>query len=187
MYQLRRFIIICLAERNYLTDRPNDRPGKRVASFAALSFVRSHAKPVGAIKRGRKEMSTRKSYVRTLRAAGLLDKTSTNGAYGKWIHWFGQHDIGLHIDENLGLEGGTYDGKRRKDLKSPRPTHQQTLAESIISPRAIRLRITHTPFWKRRSDSKILPVPIQRFHTVQIFKNTVTRTEKLEGIWHQIL
>jgi hypothetical protein len=35
------------------------------------------------------------------RAAGLLDKTSTDGAYGKWIHRFGQHDIGLHIDENL--------------------------------------------------------------------------------------
>jgi hypothetical protein len=27
------------------------------------------------------------------------------------IHRFGQHDIGLHIDEHLGLEAGTYDGK----------------------------------------------------------------------------
>jgi hypothetical protein len=65
--------------------------------------MRSHAKPVGAIKRGPKVMSTRKSYVRTLRAAGLLDKTSRDGTYDKWIHRFGQHDIGLHIDENLGL------------------------------------------------------------------------------------
>jgi hypothetical protein len=51
-------------------------------------------------------MSTRRSYVRTLRPAGLLDKTSSDsaGAYDKWIHRFGQHDIGLHIDENLELE-----------------------------------------------------------------------------------
>jgi hypothetical protein len=62
-------------------------------------------------------MSTRKSYVRTLRGAGLLEKPSTDGAYGKWIHRFGQHDIGLHIDENLGLEAGTYDGKRRNTTR----------------------------------------------------------------------
>jgi hypothetical protein len=24
------------------------------------------------------------------------------------MHQFGQHDIGLHIDENLGLEAGSY-------------------------------------------------------------------------------
>jgi hypothetical protein len=62
-------------------------------------------------------MSTIKSYVRTLRAAGLLDKTSTDGAFDKWIHRFGQHDMGLHIEENLGLEAGTYDGKRRNTTK----------------------------------------------------------------------
>jgi hypothetical protein len=54
-------------------------PGGRLTR----EVLRSHAKPVGAIKRGRKEMSTRRSYVRTLRAAGLLDKTSTDGAYGQ--------------------------------------------------------------------------------------------------------
>jgi hypothetical protein len=110
-------------------------------------------------------MYTRKSYVRTLRAAGLPDKTSSDdaGAYDKWIHRFGQHDIGLHIDESLGLEAGTYDGKRRNTTRicnhHDRPTHQQTLAHSIISPRAIRLRITHTPVvslsrGKRRSRAR---------------------------------
>jgi hypothetical protein len=67
-------------------------------------------------------MSTKKSYGRTLRAAGLLDKTSYDGAYGKWIHRFGQHDIGLHIDENLGLEAGTYDGKRHNTTRSETTT-----------------------------------------------------------------
>jgi hypothetical protein len=62
-------------------------------------------------------MLTRKTYVRTLKAAGLLDKTSTDGAYGKWTHRFGQHDIGIHFDENLGLEAGTYDGKRRNTTR----------------------------------------------------------------------
>jgi hypothetical protein len=91
-------------------------PGGRLTR----EVLRSHGKPVGAIKRGRKETSTRTSYVRTLRAAGLLDKTSTDGAdgaNGKWMHRFGQHDIGLHIDENLGQEAGTYDGKRRNTTR----------------------------------------------------------------------
>jgi hypothetical protein len=57
------------------------------------------------------------SYVRTLTAAGLLDLTSTDGAFGKWIHRFGLHDIGLHIDAKLGLEAGTYDGKRRNTTR----------------------------------------------------------------------
>jgi hypothetical protein len=39
------------------------------------------------------------------------------GAYAKWIHRFGQHDIGLHINENLGLEAGTYHGKRRNTTR----------------------------------------------------------------------
>ncbi len=78
-------------------------PGGRLTR----EVLRSHARPVGAIKRGPKEMSTRKSYVRTLRAAGLLDKTSKDsaGAYAKWMHRFGEHDSGRHIDEQLGLEG----------------------------------------------------------------------------------
>jgi hypothetical protein len=84
-------------------------PGGRLTP----EVLRSHAKPVGVIKRGRKETSTRKSYVRILRAAELRGKTSSDSAYGMWIHRFGQRDIGLHIDENLGLEAGTYDGKRR--------------------------------------------------------------------------
>jgi hypothetical protein len=52
-------------------------PGGRLTR----EVLRSHAKPVGALKRGPKAMSTRKSYVRTLRAARLLDATSTDGAY----------------------------------------------------------------------------------------------------------
>ena len=90
-------------------------PGGRLTR----EVLRSHARPVGAIKRGPKEMPTRKSYVRTLRAAGLLDKTSKDSAsaYAKWIHRFGQHDIGLHIDENLGLEARTYYGKRRNTTR----------------------------------------------------------------------
>jgi hypothetical protein len=41
------------------------------------------------------------------RAAGLLDSTSTDGSYDTWMHRFGQYDIGLHIDAQLGLEAGT--------------------------------------------------------------------------------
>jgi hypothetical protein len=86
-------------------------PGGRLTR----EVLRSRAKPVGAM-----DMSTKKSFVRTLRAAGLLDKTSYDGAYGKWIHRFGQHDIGLHIDENLGLEAGT--GKRHNTTRSETTT-----------------------------------------------------------------
>ncbi len=41
-------------------------------------------------------------------SSGLLDATSssTDGAYDMRMHRFGQRDIGLHIDENLGLEAG---------------------------------------------------------------------------------
>ncbi len=50
----------------------------------------------------------------------------------------------------LGSEySSRYTGTKGNGLKKhhDRPTHQQTLAHSIISPRAIRLRITHTaPF-----------------------------------------
>jgi hypothetical protein len=90
-------------------------PGGRLTR----EVLRSQARPVGAIKKGRKQTSTRSSYVRTLRAAGLLDKTSkdSGGAYHKWMHRFGQRDIGLHIDENLGLEAGTYHGKRRNTTR----------------------------------------------------------------------
>jgi hypothetical protein len=103
-------------------------PGGRLTR----EVLRSQAKPLCAIKKGRKEMSTRSSYVRTLRAAGLLDKTSKDsaGAYAKWMHRFGQRDIGLHIDESLGLEAGTYHGKRRnttrirKTTTTERPTNK---------------------------------------------------------------
>jgi hypothetical protein len=33
------------------------------------------------------------------------------------VNRFGQRDIGLHIDENLGLEAGTYHGKRRNTTR----------------------------------------------------------------------
>jgi hypothetical protein len=69
--------------------------------------LRPRAKPVGAIKRGQR---------RCLRES-LTSVTSTDGAYGKWTHRSGQHAIGLHIDENLGLEAGTYDGKRRNTTR----------------------------------------------------------------------
>jgi hypothetical protein len=73
--------------------------------------LRSQAKPVGQSKGGAKEMSTRQSYVRALKAAGLLD--CNDGAFSNWMHRFGEHDIGCHIDERLGLEEGTYGGKSR--------------------------------------------------------------------------
>jgi hypothetical protein len=62
-------------------------------------------------------MNTRMSYVRTLKAAGLLDPTSTDGAYSRWIQRFGQHNTGLHIDAKLGLEAGTYDEIRRNTTR----------------------------------------------------------------------
>jgi hypothetical protein len=94
-------------------DKVAQMPGGRLTR----EVLRSHAKPVGALKRGPKEMNTRMSYVRTLKAAGLLDPTSTDGAYSKWMHRFGQHDIGLHIDAKLGLEARNYDGKRRNTTR----------------------------------------------------------------------
>ena len=79
--------------------------------------LRSHAKPVGALITGAKQMSTRMSCVQTLIAAGLLDSTSKDGAYDKWMHRLKQRGIGLHIDEHLGLEAGTYHGKRRNSTR----------------------------------------------------------------------
>jgi hypothetical protein len=48
-------------------------------------------------------MSTRQSSGRAIKANGLLD--SNDGAVSKWMHRFGEHDIGRHIDEALGLKG----------------------------------------------------------------------------------
>jgi hypothetical protein len=46
-----------------------------------------------------------------LKAAGLLD--SNDGAFGMWMHRFGEHDIVGHIDEQLlRLEEETYNGKK---------------------------------------------------------------------------
>jgi hypothetical protein len=56
-------------------------------------------------------MFTRQSYVRALKAAGLLD--SNDGAFNKWMRRLGECDIGLHIDVRLELEEGTYSGKTR--------------------------------------------------------------------------
>jgi hypothetical protein len=50
----------------------------------------------------------RQSYVRTLKAAGLEDSNSKDGAFSKWMHRFGEHGgIGRRIDQQLGLEKGT--------------------------------------------------------------------------------
>jgi hypothetical protein len=44
---------------------------------------------------------SRKSSVRALKDAGLLD--STDGAFDKqWMHRSGERDFGLRIDEQLG-------------------------------------------------------------------------------------
>jgi hypothetical protein len=55
----------------------------------------------GSNQRVPKEM-TRQSYVRALTAAELLDYN--DGAFSKWMHRFGERDIGRHLDEHLGLE-----------------------------------------------------------------------------------
>jgi hypothetical protein len=88
-------------------------PGGRLTR----EVLQSHAKPVGALKRGPKTMSTRKPYVRTLKVAGSLDSTSNDGAFDQWMHRFGQRDVGLCIDEHLGLETGTYEGKDRNKTR----------------------------------------------------------------------
>jgi hypothetical protein len=77
--------------------------------------LRSQAKPVGQSKRGAKEMSRRQSSGHARKAAGLLD--SNDDAFGKWMHRFGEHEIGGHIDEQLGLEEVTYEGKSRSKTR----------------------------------------------------------------------
>ena len=80
-------------------------PGGRLTR----QVFRSQAQPVGQSKRRAKEIYMRQSYVHALKAAGLLN--SKDGAFSKWMHRFGEHDSGCHVDEQLGLEGGTYEGK----------------------------------------------------------------------------
>jgi hypothetical protein len=58
-------------------------PGGRLT----LEVLRSHAKPVGALKRGPKTMSTRKFDVRILKVVGLLE--SNDGAFDNWMNRFG--------------------------------------------------------------------------------------------------
>jgi hypothetical protein len=60
-------------------------------------------------------MSMRQSSVRALKAAGLLD--SNDDAFSNWMHRFGDHNIGGHIDEQLGLEERTSEGKSRSRTK----------------------------------------------------------------------
>jgi hypothetical protein len=83
------------------------RPYAYAGGRLTREVLRSHAKPVGALKRVPKEASMRRSYVRALKVAGLLG--SSDGAFSKWMHRFGERDIGLYIDEQLGLEEGTYE------------------------------------------------------------------------------
>ena len=99
--------------------------------------LRSQSKPAGQSKRGAKEISTRQSHARALKAAGLLDSTSQDGVFSKWMHRFGEHDIGSHIDEQLGLEKRTYEGKSRSKTRirdHPPPTTKRST--SFISPRS---------------------------------------------------
>jgi hypothetical protein len=56
-------------------------------------------------------MSARQSYIRALQAVGLLD--SDDGAFSMWKDRLGGHNIGCRLDEQLGLEDGTYEGKSR--------------------------------------------------------------------------
>jgi hypothetical protein len=41
----------------------------------------------------------------------LDDRTFNDGAFSKQMHRFGEHDIGSHIDEQLGLDEGTMQEK----------------------------------------------------------------------------
>jgi hypothetical protein len=69
--------------------------------------MRSHAKPVAGSKRGAKEKSTRQPSFHVQKAA-VFSELHNDGAFSKWMHRSGEHDIGRHIDEHLGLEEGTY-------------------------------------------------------------------------------
>jgi hypothetical protein len=74
-------------------------------------------------------MYLRQSDVRALKAAGLLD--SNDGAFSKWMHLFGERDIGVHDDEQLGLARRRtlpMKEKREKneDLKPPPPVRPTT-------------------------------------------------------------
>jgi hypothetical protein len=98
---------------------------------------------MGQLKRS-KAMSTRQSYIRALKAAGL--PPSASGYMGqlkkgksdvyeaalppsaRCILRFGERDIGLHIDEQLGLEEGTYSVK-----KSPAEEGSETTYCSLIA------------------------------------------------------
>ena len=91
--------------------------GSRLARIA-YQVLRSQAKPVGwSIQTRTEESSTRQSsFVHALIVAGLLD-SNDDGAFSNWMHRFGEHDIGSHIDEQLGSEEGTYKGESRSTNK----------------------------------------------------------------------
>lgn len=53
-------------------------------------------------------MYTRQLYVRALKAAGDYC-VSNDGAFSMWMHRFGEHDIGHHVDRTTWTrEEGTY-------------------------------------------------------------------------------
>jgi hypothetical protein len=66
-------------------------------------------------------------YVYALKAAGLLDLTATALSASGCID-LGEHDIGSHIDEQLGLEEGTYEEKlaAEQGAETTNPKHRQT-------------------------------------------------------------
>jgi hypothetical protein len=84
-------------------------PGGRLTR----DILRSHAEPVllySVHSNEAQRRCLRDSLTRPYtKAAGLLNSTSNHGTFGKWMHRFGQRDIGLHINERLGLEAGSRD------------------------------------------------------------------------------
>jgi hypothetical protein len=87
-------------------------PGGFLERFALMPEV-TYAGIMGSLKKGPKAMSTRQSYVRRLKASGLLDSTSNDGAFRKWMHRFGERDIVSHVDEQLRLEEGKSSSRTR--------------------------------------------------------------------------
>ena len=81
-------------------------PGGRLTR----EVLRSRATAVSTLKRAKSE------------AVGLLVSTSKDGAFRKRIHRYGEHDIGLPIDKQLGLEEETNEGKSQEATTTDPPT-----------------------------------------------------------------
>jgi hypothetical protein len=71
----------------------------------------------GQSKRGAQDMATRQLYVHALEAGGLLD--SNDGAFSKWMHRFGEDDIGSLEPTQWSMKEKA---QQHKDLKPPTTT-----------------------------------------------------------------